>query len=238
MYNSYYVGGYVRDHIIGRSCKDIDIAVEAPNYNSLKEYILNMGYEIFLESPQYYTIRAKNNNKKVIDFVLCRKDSEKYTDGRHPDYVEIGNIFDDLSRRDFKMNACSINVKTGEMYDPFNGQEDIKNKIISCVGNPKDRFMEDSLRILRAIRFCITLGFNIDKEIWNTLKEDSFIYIEMLKNLSIERIYNELDKAFKYDTYSTLVILNTLHEINNKYLTTIFRNNLHLIPSLEHVRKV
>src|SRR5579859_2576372 len=148
MPNFYLVGGYVRDKILGIPSKDLDYSVEAASYEEMRQSIIDRGGTILLETPNFFTIRARIG-KEVSDYVLCRKDGA-YSDSRHPDSVEHGTLHDDLARRDFTMNAIAID-SDGNYIDPFNGISDIKNKLIRCVGNAQDRFDEDALRMLRAI---------------------------------------------------------------------------------------
>ena len=107
----YQVGGSLRDECLGRPCKDFDFSVEAPSYEAMREHLVQDGYTIFLEKPEYLTIRARfpkghPQERVCADFVLCRKDGF-YSDGRRPDTVEPGTIYDDLARRDFTMNAMA-----------------------------------------------------------------------------------------------------------------------------------
>lgn len=221
MIKIYKVGGAVRDEILGIKSKDIDYAVEAPSWDEMKNYIASKG-KIYLESPQYFTIRAKMPELGDADYVLCRKDGE-YTDGRRPDEVKIGTIMDDLARRDFTMNAIAIDTNTNEILDPFNGQKDIKDRIIKCVGNASDRMTEDSLRMLRAIRFAVTKNFIIDIDIHEILQ---FEY-GLILNISEDRVREELGRAFKYDTLKTLKILNEYPNL----VESIFKNfNIRLEP--------
>lgn len=212
----YKVGGCIRDQILGVKSKDIDYSVEAPSYEAMRDYIAANG-KIFLESPQYLTIRAKVNGDDA-DFVLCRKDGE-YTDGRRPDTVVIGDIYDDLSRRDFTMNAIAFDVETQEYIDPHNGMEHIERRIIKCVGYAKDRFTEDSLRILRAIRFHITKGFEFDPFIRDALKDKDIV--NGLVNVSWERIRDEVNKCFASDTWYTMVLMEEFPLIRD----AVFLNN-------------
>ena len=153
----YEVGGAVRDEILNLPTNDLDYAVEAESYEAMREAVLERGGEIFLESPEYLTIRAKVPGIGPADFVLCRKDGA-YSDGRHPDRVEPGTLLDDLARRDFTMNAMAVDIENGKLYDPHDGRKDMEAETIRCVGVAEERFEEDALRILRAIRFAITKG--------------------------------------------------------------------------------
>ena len=135
----YRIGGCVRDKILGLKPKDIDFAVEAKSYQQMKEFIQENG-KIYCEIPKYFTIRAKYNGTDA-DYTLCRKEKD-YTNKRHPDKVMIGTLYDDISRRDFTCNAIAI-AEDGHIIDYFNGMKDIENRILRCVGNTKERLMED-----------------------------------------------------------------------------------------------
>jgi tRNA nucleotidyltransferase/poly(A) polymerase len=200
----YKVGGAVRDEFLGVKSKDIDFAVEAPSYEAMRDYIAGNG-KIFLEKPEYFTIRAKLNDTDA-DFVLCRKE-HGYTDGRRPDLVTAGDIYDDLSRRDFTVNAIAVRVSDGEVFDPHKGITDIADKKIRCVGRAADRFSEDSLRMIRAVRFAITKGFALDVEIQFALDNKSLL--SKLENVSKERIREELNRCFKFNTLHTLYMFET-----------------------------
>lgn len=204
MIKFFEVGGCVRDELMGVKSKDIDFAVEAPSFEAMRQAILDRGGKIFLESPEFFTIRARDKKLGPVDFVLCRKDGV-YKDGRHPESVEIGTLRDDLSRRDFTMNAIAKD-EDGNFIDPFNGQADIKNRIIRCVGNAEDRFGEDALRIIRAIRFSITKNMAMDHDIVACLMKSQIVM--QLRAVSTERIREELLKCFAHDTFETLVVLN------------------------------
>jgi poly(A) polymerase/tRNA nucleotidyltransferase (CCA-adding enzyme) len=190
------VGGAVRDRFLGLEPKDIDYAVEAPSWDAMREEILRRGGKIFLEKPEYFTMRAKVPELGATDFVLCRKDGN-YTDGRHPDSVEVGTIFDDLKRRDFTMNAIARNIEDGEIFDPFYGREDIRERLIRCVGHCYDRFDEDRLRVFRAVRFAVQKNFHLDPSIINSIQ--SHIPADF-ESISTERIREELAKMFKANT--------------------------------------
>ena len=204
----YKVGGCVRDKFLGVQSKDIDYAVEAPSFEVMRDYIAEHG-TIFLEKPEYLTIRGKINGE-AVDFVLCRKDG-KYTDGRRPDKVEAGTIFDDLARRDFTMNAIAED-EDGDLVDPYCGRYDIERQLIKCVGDARDRINEDPLRLLRAFRFSITKKFIIHPDI-TTMMYSEDVLNKMVETVSLERIKDELQKCFVFDTLKTLDALDRFQSL-------------------------
>jgi tRNA nucleotidyltransferase/poly(A) polymerase len=211
----YEVGGAVRDRILGIPNKDIDFAVEAPSYDHMREFILERG-RIYLENPEFFTIRAHIDRMFPgapldADFVLCRKEGT-YTDGRRPDEVFVGTIYDDLARRDFTINAIAINMDTGEILDPYNGIKDIERGLIRCVGNPEARFKEDALRMVRALRFSVTKHMGIHESIARILRSEH--NVKLLRNVSEDRKKDELIKMFKYDTLSSLRLLESFPKLS------------------------
>jgi tRNA nucleotidyltransferase (CCA-adding enzyme) len=223
-YPFYKVGGCVRDEILGIRSKDIDYAVEAPSFNAMREAILARGGKIFVETPEHFTIRANVPDLGACDYVLCRKDGP-YSDGRRPDWVEVGTLMDDLARRDFTMNAIAIN-KDGKIIDPHAGYNDINRKIIRAVGDPWERLIEDKLRAFRAIRFCVTKRFVIEDTLntaINGLHMDSFAHT------STERIRDELAKMFKHDSYHAMGILLKYPNM----LMTAKKRGIWFIPTTE-----
>ena len=213
--NIYLVGGSVRDKLLGTKCNDYDFAVEASTYQEMRQFVLDHKGEIYVEKPEYTTIKAKlptTQKSLVADFVLCRKDGI-YKDHRRPETITSGTIMDDLRRRDFTINAmaCKCAIVEGklvisdEMLDYFGGLQHLKEKKLVCVGNTRDRFEEDSLRMLRALRFSITLGFTLSEEIKTCLQDPALV--DTLKYVSKDRIKQELMKCFEYNTSSTLLTL-------------------------------
>ncbi|QFG12906.1 tRNA nucleotidyltransferase [Arthrobacter phage Mimi] len=215
----YLVGGAVREIVRGfpDKIKDWDFAVEAKDFADMRLTLNLRGFEIYLETPEYLTIRARapksgftfagmDMSNKTFDFTLCRTESD-YTDGRHPDLVEVGTIEQDLSRRDFTMNAIAMD-SSGTLIDPFNGSEDIQNKVIRLVGG-EERLMEDSLRMLRAVRFSVQLGFRMQADLFEFLHDGKHKYL--LDVVSRDRIRDELHKAFKINTLETLETLEKFH---------------------------
>lgn len=238
----YEVGGCVRDSLLGLNSKDIDFTVEAPSYDAMREFLQNAGFEIFLESPEYLTIRARfpkditdpaiptrfQGEKKLptSDFVLARREGE-YTDGRRPDEVFAGTIFDDLARRDFTVNAIARD-KDGNFLDPHNGRGDLALGVLRAVGNPEDRIREDALRSLRAIRFSITKNLTPTDDLNDVLHSEWLP--PLLASVSAERRREEMDKAFKADTIKTLDILYSLPAA---FREAVFTDGLRLKPTME-----
>lgn len=188
----YMVGGAVRDFYRGVKPKDVDFAVEAESYEAMRAWIVGTGATIFLETPQYVTIRANHPVHGGVDYVLCRKDGA-YSDGRRPDEVTPGSILDDLARRDFTMNAIALpQHEKGAPIDPHGGINDIADRFVRCVRGV-ERFEEDRLRILRAYRFAITFGYSL------ALGINAYIrYIgskgDLFPGVSSDRIKDELVK--------------------------------------------
>lgn len=214
-FEAYFVGGCVRDMLLNRPIKDWDIATNAD-----PEQIQSIFPDSFYDNTfgtvgiPYET----NGIKQVVEITTYRTEST-YSNNRHPDSVSWGKtIEEDLERRDFTMNAIALRIKRGvtevegtptarnemntdgrendwqdpgmEIIDPFNGQTDIKNKLIRAVRNPNQRFKEDALRIMRAIRFAAQLNFEIEEQTWQAICEDS----SLIAHISYERIRDELLK--------------------------------------------
>jgi len=231
------VGGAIRDSFLGVQNKDRDFSVEAESWEAMREHIHSIASKVFLESPEHLTIRALVPTGEIVrgkpvqearDFVLCRKDGPS-SDGRHPDFVEAGTIWDDLARRDFTVNAMAVDLQTGELLDPHGGRADLEARILRCVGGAEARFLEDALRILRAIRFSITKDLQMDEEILSVLHEDGERWAEHLMAVSVERIREEMLKCFKHDTLATLTLLAS---INPALSRAIFSRGLRLEPTL------
>lgn len=198
---SYVVGGCVRDSILDREPHDWDICTPALPSEILVEFE-ERGYRVIPTGLQHgtITVHLNDNNYEITTF---RRDGE-YSDVRHPDTVEFtSDLIYDLERRDFTINAMAYNPEEG-LVDPFNGCRDIQNRIIRCVGNPDDRFQEDGLRILRALRFSCQLNFVIDETTGRAMLDNK----ELISNVSMERINTEFIKiinaeyVFSFPFYS------------------------------------
>lgn len=200
-FKTYLVGGAVRDEILGVQPKDFDFVVLAPSFEAMREDLLKDGAVIFVEKPQFVTIRCKHPKFGVADFACGRKESD-YTDGRHPDSVVITqNLIEDLARRDFTIGAMAKDMETGEIIDPFGGRDDIDLRLIRCVGNPCKRFREDKLRVFRAIRFAAQKNFQIHPDTRLAMYDFTESDFEAISN---ERICEELRLSFAADTMKTI----------------------------------
>ena len=199
-FDSYVVGGAVRDSIIGRKVKDWDITTNAKPNEIIKVFSNNRK---IITGIRYGTVSIVINDQN-FEVTTYRIDGE-YKDGRHPENVKfVGNLLADLARRDFTINAMAYYPEI--LVDPFNGYEDIQNGIIRCVGNPNDRFEEDALRMMRAIRFSCNLGFTIEEQTQFAI----FNNADKIKNVSIERIRDEFDKILLHDGLRALLLSGLL----------------------------
>lgn len=199
-FSAFVVGGFVRDSIMGFVPGDVDIATSALPCET--EKVLENNNIKFIETGiKHGTITAVSMGEPV-EITTFRTDGE-YEDNRHPDTVSfVLNIEEDLKRRDFTINALAYSDKTG-IVDLFGGENDIKSKLIRCVGNPDLRFKEDALRIMRALRFSSVLGFEIEEKtsqaIFNNKNlllnvASERIFAELCKLLTGKNVYNVLDK--------------------------------------------
>ncbi|MFH1769671.1 MAG: CCA tRNA nucleotidyltransferase [Parcubacteria group bacterium] len=186
-FEAYIVGGCVRDILMDLDPKDWDVTT-----NATPEQIQEIFPDSFYEN-EFGTVGVKTDNDDpvlhVVEVTTYRLESA-YSDKRRPDSVTFTKKLDeDLKRRDFTMNAIAMD-QNGDIADPYKGQEDIKKKVIRAVGDPDERFAEDALRMMRAIRFVSMLGFEIESETLKSIKK----HHESLKDISQERIHDELIK--------------------------------------------
>jgi tRNA nucleotidyltransferase (CCA-adding enzyme) len=182
-YKAYIVGGCVRDSLLGKQPNDWDITT-----NALPDQIMNLFLKTMPTGIKHGTVTVvvDGDNYEVTTFRI----ESAYSDNRHPDQVFFtSNIEEDLSRRDFTINAMAYNPSES-LVDAFNSEADLKNKIIRCVGNADERFKEDALRMLRAIRFSTQLNFELNKDTLNSIIHNS----SLIENVSLERIRDEISK--------------------------------------------
>lgn len=193
-FQAFIVGGCVRDLLRGVEPEDWDITTNAKPEDIQKIFDRNF------YSNNFFTVTIKtdseNEKLKEIEITTFRKEA-KYTDKRHPDEIKFAKTLEeDLERRDFTMNAIALELngdsknKEYRIIDLFNGENDIRKKIIRAVGDPKERFNEDALRMLRALRLATTLGFKIEEKTGKAIKENAFL----LNVISKERIRDEFLK--------------------------------------------
>ena len=200
------VGGSLRDEILGIDNKDLDwTALCSQGWEALKAWAHVWLDRVFLVTDQHLTLRGIKDGE-IYDIVMARKDG-KYSDGRRPDSVEPGSLLDDLRRRDFRMNAMARG-KDGILIDPFLGQKDLEDRIIHCVGEPLERFDEDKLRILRALRFSLTKGMTLSASVYDAIWEHDWAAV--VAAIPVERRMAELNKMFRFDTPQAVSLLATL----------------------------
>ncbi len=234
-YEAFFVGGCVRDCLMNRQCNDIDITTSAKP-EELESVLNENGIKYVETGIKHGTVTAVLDTES-FEITTYRTDGE-YLDSRHPESVKFScKLEDDLSRRDFTINAMAYNKSRG-LVDAFSGASDLKNKLIKAVGDPDKRFKEDALRIMRAIRFSSVLGFEIEE---NT-KKALFDNKELLLNISSERIFSELSKLLLgNNVYSVLteykdIIAVVIPEI--KPMFNCAQNNpWHLYDVWEHTCK-
>ncbi|MBX4189515.1 HD domain-containing protein [Candidatus Parcubacteria bacterium] len=244
-FENFLVGGCVRDLALGRKPKDWDITTIAK-----PEEIEPLFEHTFYEND-YGTVgivdeTPRDESLRVIEVTPYRLEST-YSDFRRPDKVEWGTTLEeDLKRRDFTMNAIALDVEKNELVDPFQGQKDIEKKLIRTVGNPDERFGEDALRMLRALRFASELNFAIEQETLEAIMKNA----HLLEHISKERIKDELIKIVMSENPSIALGLATQLGLL-KYISPEFEKGVgveqnqahaytvweHLLRSLDHAAK-
>lgn len=219
-YQLYLVGGCVRDLLLGREPHDYDFATNATP-QEMREMVLgarNPCIGILPTGEKYGTMTIKTlqfdgrvfYNPESYEITTFRADGS-YGDGRRPDAVSFAeSLLEDVSRRDFTINAMAWNPKVGLM-DYFEGQSDLASGVIKCVGNPVERFREDSLRILRCVRFAVRYNFAIEVKTLDAALEE----IPLLRNVSSERVGNELMQiwSYKISNFDTAFLLSKIHQL-------------------------
>ncbi|MCR1952943.1 MULTISPECIES: CCA tRNA nucleotidyltransferase [unclassified Clostridium] len=236
-FEAFMVGGCVRDSILNNSPKDYDITTSAKPEDTL--YLFEKTIPTGIKHGTV-TVLINNNPYEVTTY----RTEGKYIDNRHPSSVNfVTDIREDLSRRDFTINALAYNKSAG-LIDYFNGLSDIESKIIRCVGEADKRFKEDALRMLRAIRFSCQLGFDIEEETYNAILNNH----ELISNISFERIRDELCKILisenaskglrlLKDTGLLEIILPEIYKLNNftpkctNHNNNIFQHTLNVIDN-------
>ncbi len=227
-FEAYVVGGSVRDLVMDREPKDYDVTT-----NATPEQIISLFPKTFYENT-FGTVGVvtcgedlgtvcSSDSVRIVEVTPYRKEG-KYEDGRHPsDVTWASELKNDLVRRDFTINALAYDLSTETIVDEYKGQEDIKDKVIKTVGNADDRFQEDALRLIRAIRFCAQLDFDLDSVTRESLERNA----HLIKKVSWERIRDEFSKILLTDAPMRGVIL--LSEVGLLQ---------HIVPEIERGRGV
>ena len=190
---AYVIGGYVRDAILGRDCKDIDVVVEGRGIEVAQQFARIASAREVIIFENFGTAMVRHEDFEV-EFVGARKESYS-RDSRKPK-VETGTLQDDQLRRDFTINALSISLNKddfGQLIDPFEGIQDLENKLIRTPTNPDITFSDDPLRMMRGIRFATQLGFYIEDKTFKAISRNR----DRIKIISQERITEELNKIIK-----------------------------------------
>lgn len=182
-FEAYFVGGSVRDRLLGLEVNDVDIATSA-HPHEIKE-IFERTVDVGIEHGTVLVL-TKDNKYEITTF----RTESTYKDFRRPDSVTfVRSLEEDLKRRDFTMNAIAMDL-SGNLIDPYNGLTDLEHGIIRAVGNPHERFKEDALRMMRAVRFAAQLDFEIEAETKESIKENA----HLLQKIAVERIQIEFEK--------------------------------------------
>jgi poly(A) polymerase len=238
------VGGCVRDELLGLQSKDIDFTFVADDtqqsvedgFASMYKWLSDEGFQIFLSTPEMFTIRAKfplNHplTGLVADFVMARKEVG-YMEGTRRPILKVGTLEDDLIRRDFTLNAMAVD-EDGVLIDLFGGQADLEKRLLRTPMPAAQTMMDDPLRIMRALRFKITKGFSIADEIWLAMMQPEIL--EKLKStVSAERIREELFRMMKHDTPATLRLLHLVEKQSIPgFIDMVFERGLWLKPTFE-----
>ncbi len=219
-FEAFLVGGCVRDLILGKEPKDWDITT-----NAVPEEILPL-FEKTVYENTFGTVGVcvpKDVTQETLEYYIVEvtpyREESNYADNRHPEKISFSkDIKDDLKRRDFTINALAYGVSQDCLIDEYKGQEDIKDKVVRTVGNPDERFQEDALRLLRAIRFSTALDFAIEGETLSAISKNA----ELIKNVSSERIRDEFTKIIESS--------NSARGVGLLYKLGLLKN---IIPELE-----
>jgi len=229
-FQAYIVGGAVRDSLLGRPVHDWDIAT-----NALPEDCMALFPKVIPTGLKYGTVTVFSESYQV-EVTTYRSDGV-YRDGRRPESVGfVSDITTDLSRRDFTINAMAYDPLAARLIDPFGGQQDLRDRLIRTVGKANQRFAEDALRMMRAVRFMAELGFTLDPDIVRELQP------EMMARISMERIRDEFSRIILTDGLTGAICLLKESAMLDAFLpelaaTDIPQNRYHTLTVFEHCLK-
>lgn len=237
------VGGCIRDKFLGIESKDIDFTFVCEEsqtveqgWSEMRSWMLERGFEIFLETQDCFTIRAKfpkdhQFSGLVADFVMARKEVG-YVEGTRRPILELGTLEDDLLRRDFTLNALAEDID-GNIIDLFGGIEDLKMGILRTPMDANITMMDDPLRILRALRFTVTKDFFMSDDIWEAMKQPNILK-KLEQTVSGQRIREEIDKMMRFNTTRSFRLLMDVDTFNIPgFLELIFKDGMWLKPTFE-----
>ncbi len=245
-FQAYLVGGCVRDILLEKEPKDWDIVTDARPEKIQKIFSAFAGATADKPATVYEnefgTVGVKtgseNERLKIVEVTTFRLEG-KYTDKRHPDQIQFAKtIEEDLSRRDFTINAMAFefpisNIQNPKIVDPYNGQADLKNKIIRTVGEPSERFSEDALRLMRAVRFAVEIEFEIEEKTRQAIKKQA----GLLEMIAKERIRDELEKIIMTNQAARGIML--LEELDLlKYVMLELREGIGIGQNKHHIYTV
>lgn len=235
-YEAWCVGGFVRDELMGRPTHDVDIATNA-HWRQTEEAFAQAGCATHETGIDFGTMTVIVD-EMPIEITTYRADAD-YRDARHPSQVAfVSSLEEDLARRDFTMNALAYHPKRG-LRDPFDGERDIRNALIRTVGEAHERFSEDALRILRAVRFSSQLGFSLEDGTYTAMLEGR----QALTRIAVERIAGEMDRMLIGEAVETTLM--TCIDVIGVIIPELLplkgldqRTPYHIYDALEHTAHV
>lgn len=195
-YIAYFAGGWVRDFVMGHPSEDIDIAT-----NASPAEIMNLFPQTILVGLAFGVVIVVMEGHQ-FEVATFRKDLP-YTDGRHPEGIELSTPLEDALRRDFTINGMFYDPLEEQIHDYVHGQEDIQKKVIRTIGNPDERFFEDRLRMLRAFRFASRFEFVIEPETQEAIRENAD---QLFPAVAMERVWQEFNKMSAYPRFDQALI--------------------------------
>ena len=243
MIKLFEVGGCVRDEILGIHTKDIDftVVIDKPGeelsvdegWFLMKHFLLSERFKIFLETKDCFTIRAMfpkehKHEGLVADFVMARREVGVIPGTRKP-VLELGTLEDDLTRRDFTVNAL-CKKDDGSIIDLFNGQQDLQDKVLRTPLDPMTTLMDDPLRLLRGLRFAVTKEFKLSHSLFTAMLQPELL-TKLKEVVSQERIREEVQKMMKHNTVHSLQLIQKIPGL----LEVIFSNGMWLMPTTKQV---
>ncbi len=195
-FDAYLVGGCVRDFLLARPIKDFDVATSAR-----PEEVEKIFPKVIEVGRAFGVMKVVTESGMQVEVATFRKDAS-YHDHRRPSKVEFSDVRADAERRDFTINAFYLDLKTNQILDFFQGMQDLKDKVLRAIGVPDERFREDALRLLRAVRFSSRFGFKLEEGTRRAIQENA----ALIRKISIERIRDELEKILTHPSSRVAVV--------------------------------